>query len=317
MKHIAAFDIGSNAIRMAIASIDKYGTLTVQEKIRKPLRLGTEAFAEGEFSAYTIKEAIKVFKEFKRHLNHHDVELYKAVATSAFRNASNSEELAQRVLDATGIYIEGIDGKKEAAYIREAIKAQINLRQKDYLLFDIGGGSAEFTFLEKGKVVGAKSFPIGTVRLLELGKSAEEEGLSRKAGYKLYLDEIAPDLKKFFKEVYPSSKPLRVIGTGGNFKRLTRLRKKVLGKKNIDFVLPEEVPVIREALEETAYLKRIKKFGLRPDRADVIIPAIYIIEKAMEYFPAKKILTPDLGLIHGLLFEVAGEGPHKMREIRL
>lgn len=314
MKKIAAFDIGSNAIRMAIAQIDKNGVLTVTERIRMPLRLGTEAFSKGEFSPYTMKEALKVFKSFKKEIDHHDVELYKAVATSAYRNSKNSKELGSRILEETGIFIQEIDGKEEAALIRKALQTKIDLTQKDYLLFDIGGGSAEVTFLEKGAPKAAKSFPIGTVRLLELGKSAKEEGLRPIDGYNIYLEEIGPQIEAFFKEVYPSTKPLRIIGTGGNFKRLTKLRKKVLGKKNISFVLPEEVPLIREALQEAPYLKRIKKFGLRPDRADVIIPAIFIMEKVMEYFPAKKILTPDIGLIHGLLFSVAGESFTKVRE---
>jgi exopolyphosphatase/guanosine-5'-triphosphate,3'-diphosphate pyrophosphatase len=307
MKHIAAFDIGSNAVRLSIASLDGEGNLDILERIRFPLRLGTEVFREGKFSDYLIEEAVRVFKEFKKHLNHYNVEYSKAIATSAFRNAENGSLLREKVLSETGIFIQEIDGKTEAQYIRHAIETQINLSQKDYLLFDIGGGSAEFTFLKKGEVIGAKSFPIGTVRLLELGKNALEQGLSVEKGYQIYLDEIRPELKNFLREVYPHTKPIRVIGTGGNFKRLTRLRKKILGKKNIQYVLPEEVPLIREALQKTPYLKRIKKFGLRPDRADVIIPALYIIESAIEFIPVKKILTPDLGLIHGLLEEIAKE----------
>ncbi|MCR9204905.1 MAG: hypothetical protein NXH75_10025 [Halobacteriovoraceae bacterium] len=314
MKKIAAFDIGSNAIRMAIGQVDKEGVLTVIDRIRRPLRLGTEAFSKGEFSSYTMEEALKVFKSFKKEIDYHEAELFRAVATSAYRNSSNGKELGKKILEETGIFIEEIDGKTEAALIRKALQTRIDLTQKDYLLFDIGGGSAEVTFLEKGEPKGATSFPVGTVRLLELGKAAQQKGGDFVEAYNLYLEEIGPQLEQFFKEVYPGTKPLRIIGTGGNFKRLTKLRKKILGKKNINFILPEEVPMIREALEETPYLKRIKKFGLRPDRADVIIPAIYIMEKVMDYFPAKKILTPDVGLIHGLLFSVAGDSLKRVKD---
>lgn len=314
MKKIAAFDIGSNAIRMAIGQVDRDGVLTVIDRIRMPLRLGTEAFSKGEFSSYTMEEALKVFKSFKKEIDFHEVELFKAVATSAYRNSRNAKELGKAILEQTGIFIEEIDGKTEAALIRKALQTKIDLTQKDYLLFDIGGGSAEVTFLEKGVPVGATSFPVGTVRLLELGKAAQEDGGDFVDAYQMYLEEIGPQLEKFFKKVYPGTKPLRIIGTGGNFKRLTKLRKKILGKKNISYILPEEVPLIREELEATPYLKRIKKFGLRPDRADVIIPAIYIMEKVMEYFPAKKILTPDVGLIHGLLFSVAGESLKRVKD---
>lgn len=305
MKKIAAFDIGSNAVRMASASVSLNGEVHLIRRERRSIRLGSEAFNAGHFSDHTINEFVRVFKEFKKELIHDDVESFRAVATSAYRNADNAEVLGQRVLEETGIFIESINGQEEATLIRKAIQTQIDLSAKNYLLFDIGGGSAELTYLERGVAKGAISLPMGTVRLLEIGKKSMEEGQPAELGYRTYLSEMGPLIQKFLSEVYPGNRPLRIVGTGGNFKRLSRLRKKVLGKKNIRYVLPDEVAVIREALEETPYLKRMKKFGLRPDRADVIIPAIHIMEKVMGYIPVKKIIAPDIGLIHGLLHELA------------
>ncbi len=307
MKKIAAFDIGSNAIRMAIASVNEEEGLTLISRVRKPVRLGSEAFNTGHFSEHTINEFVRVFKDFKKEIIQQDVEFYRAVATSAYRNADNAHVLGERVLEETGIFIEAIDGVREAALIRKALQTQVDLSFKNYLLFDIGGGSAELTYLERGMAKGSISLPMGTVRLLEIGKMSEEEGASAELAYRTYLSEMGPAIQKFLSEVYPGSRPLRIVGTGGNFKRLSRLRKRVLGKKNIRYVLPDEVAIIREALEETPYLKRIKKFGLRPDRADVIIPAIHIMEKVMGYIPVKKIITPDIGLIHGLIYELYEE----------
>ena len=130
MKKIAAFDIGSNAIRMAIATVDKTGVLTVIHRERAPLRLGSEVFSSGELSKSTIKNAIKTFKEFKKTLEHEEVEFFEAVATSAYRNAANSEFLGQAILEETGIFIRSIDGKEEAALIRKALQTQINLDKK-------------------------------------------------------------------------------------------------------------------------------------------------------------------------------------------
>ncbi len=305
MKKIAAFDIGSNAVRMARASVSNEGEFNFYARERQPLRLGTEAFTQGYFSEHTMQEFERVFLEFKKLMNHDGIESYRAVATSAYRNARNSEELGVRVFEKTGIRIDCIDGQEEAALIRKAIQTQIDLNAKNYLLFDIGGGSAELTYLERGKPKGSISLPMGTVRLLEIGKRAEKDGLGAELGYRTYLSELGPQIKDFLHDVYGETKPLRIVGTGGNFKRLSRLRKRILGKKNIRYILPDEVAVIREALEDTAYLNRMKKFGLRHDRADVIIPAIYIIEKVMGYIPVKKIIAPDIGLIHGLLHDLA------------
>jgi exopolyphosphatase/guanosine-5'-triphosphate,3'-diphosphate pyrophosphatase len=308
---IAAFDIGSNAVRMAIAHVGRDGELSVEKRVRAPLRLGSEVFSLGSLSSGTIDAAIKTFSDFKKILEHENVELYEAVATSAYRNAENSKLLGQSILEETGIFIRAIDGKEEASLIRKALQSQIDLNRKNYLLFDIGGGSAELTFLEKGELIGSTSLPMGTVRLLEIGKEANERGLSPAQAYRAYLEELSPNIIEFNEKFNPQERPIRVVGTGGNFKRLSRLRKKVLEKKNIRFVLPEEIPVIRNALEEFPYLKRVKKFGLRPDRADVIIPALYIMEHVLGHIPAKKVIAPDIGLIHGLIFELAEKALEK------
>ncbi len=302
MKKIAAFDIGSNAIRMAIGELDLDGKFTVLTRIRTPIRLGAEVFSGHELSALTREAVVKNFIEFKKIMHHEGVSSYKAVATSALRNSSNGQILIQEVLDHTGIQIDLIDGQLEAALIRKAIQTKIDLHRKDYLLFDIGGGSAELSLLKKGEVQGAISLPMGAVRLLEIGKAAARDGMAPERGYREYLNQLNPQIEAFFEEHYHSLRPLRVIGTGGNFKRLSRLRKKVLGIKNIDYVLPDEVAEIREALEDIPLLNRTKKFGLRHDRADVIVPAIYIIENVMSFVPMKKLYTPDIGLIHGVLY---------------
>ncbi len=314
MEKIAAFDIGSNAVRMAVASVDRDGLLTVLERIRVPLRLGSEAFSQGRFSEHTIVEAIDTFRDLKKIIDQENVERFDAVATSAYRNAANADELGQAILEKTGIFIRPIDGKLEAALIRKALQTQIDLSRKNYLLFDIGGGSAELTFLKKGQSVGSISLPMGTVRLLEIARQAQEKGLTPEEAYETYLQELSPSIQKFYEENCPQDMPIRFVGTGGNFKRLSRLRKKILDKKNIRFVLPDEVPVIRETLEEAPYLKRIKKFNLRPDRADVIIPALYIMEQVIDIIPCKKIITPDIGLIHGLLFDIAGQSFERVQE---
>jgi exopolyphosphatase/guanosine-5'-triphosphate,3'-diphosphate pyrophosphatase len=317
MKKIAAIDIGSNAVRMAIGSLDEDGLLTILRRVRVPLRLGSEAFSKGKFSDSTIKKAVETFVELKAELDHYEVERFEAVATSAYRNASNADVLGKQILSATGIFIRQIDGKEEASLIRKAIQSQIDLNKKNYLLFDIGGGSAELTFLEKGKFCGSISLPVGTVRLLELGKDSLSKGVPAEQAYEQYLNDLSNSIKAFSQKYNPQNRPIRVVGTGGNFRRLSRLRKKILYKKNIRFILPEEVSVIRDILEETPYLKRIKKFGLRPDRADVIIPAIHIMEHVMDIIPVKKIIAPDIGLIHGLLFQVLNESFDKVKEINL
>ena len=313
MKKIAAFDIGSNAIRMAIGEIDLTGKFTLINRVRTPIRLGAEVFSGQELSQATRDSVVKNFVEFRKLMDQDSVIAYKAVATSALRNSKNGHQLIEEVHKASGILIDLIDGQTEALLIRKAVQSKIDLTKKDFLLFDIGGGSAELSLLKKGEVQNSISLPMGAVRLLEVGKKAAREGVSPERGYRDYLSGLNPEIQEFFSQCQLSVKPIRVIGTGGNFKRLSRLRKKILKIKNIEYVLPDEVAAIREVIEETALLNRTKKFGLRHDRADVIVPAIYIIENIMSFVPMKKLYTPDIGLIHGVLFKICDELDSKFR----
>lgn len=307
MKKIAAFDIGSNAIRMAIGELDLDGKFSIINRIRTPIRLGAEVFSGHELSIHTRDAVVKNFIESKKLMDHEGVGLYKAVATSALRNSSNGSELIEEILSKTGIKVDLIDGQLEAALVRKAIMTKIDLTRKDFLLIDIGGGSAELSLLKKGEVQGAISLPMGAVRLFELGKVAARDGMTPERSYREYLKTLNPKIEAFFNQYFHSIKPIRVIGTGGNFKRLGRLRKKVLGIKNIEYVLPDEVAAIREAVEEIPLLNRTKKLGLRHDRADVIVPAIYIIENIISHVPIKKLYTPDIGLIHGVLYHICDD----------
>jgi exopolyphosphatase/guanosine-5'-triphosphate,3'-diphosphate pyrophosphatase len=311
VEKIAAFDIGSNAVRLAIAELDVHGTLAVTKKMRVPLRLGSEVFQKHAFSPYTITYASKVFANLRKILDHEQVSEFRAVATSAYRNAVNSQELGREVMMQSGIEIRTIDGDLEAKLIREAIQTQINLNGKSWLLVDIGGGSTEISILNKGKVVDSKSFAIGTVRLLEIGRGAEDPMEEIQA----YLKKMQKDIRSFFNGYDQELHHIRMIGTGGNFRRLLKLRKKILSKKQLDFTLSHEVPLILKELEKTPFLKRMKKFSLRPDRADVIIPALHVILTILQEVEVKKIYSPDIGLVHGVLMDMVRGRFHQIKDL--
>ncbi len=304
MEKIAAFDIGSNAVRMAVAALDNEGTLKIIKRVRIPLRLGTEAFSKNEFSSYTIQHAASIFASYRKVIDHEQVNLFRAVATSAYRTAKNSSVLGQEILKSSGIKIEMISGELEAEMIRQALRVKIDLNQKNFLLFDIGGGSIELSVLKEGVVLGAESFPLGTVRLLEMVRAKSDNPKVQSLEFQNLILEHQASLKEFLSTHTSLMESTSMIGTGGNFKRLLKLRKKILEKKEIDFILPGEVRPILEELEKLSFLGRMKKFGLRPDRADVIIPALHLVLSVLSIQNIKKIYAPDTGLIHGILFSM-------------
>lgn len=300
MKKIAAIDIGSNAVRLAIAEYE--GTkLTVTKKLRVPLRLGGEAFEDGVFSEHTIKYAAKVFEDLNHVIKHEHVELFQAIATSAFRDTSNSADLAKAILRRSGIKIEAIDGELEATLVRQAVQTKIDLFDKSALMMDIGGGSMELSIIQKGEFIAAQSFDIGTVRVLKNG-----QGLLKTH------DEL---IGKFLKANSGKIDLTRMIGTGGNFRAMLKLKKKVTKMSKVDFVTPSELKDLLKIMTFTPYLKRIKKYDLRPDRADVIVPAMQLVLLVAKHVEIKRIYAPNVGLIHGVLARLTGGVVDKIRDM--
>ena len=304
MEKLAAFDIGSNAVRMAVATLDNQGILEITKRTRIPLRLGADAFSQNEFSSHTIQQAADIFATCRQLLDQQKVGSFRAVATSAYRTAGNAPLLGKEVLKSSGIEIEMICGRLEAQMIRQALQIKMNLKRGNYLLFDIGGGSIELSLLQEGKLLAVESFPLGTVRLLEKVRVKRIHPEIQSVEFQNLILEHQTSLKEFFKARMEGMEPISMIGTGGNFKRLLKLRKKILGKKESDFLFPHEVKPILEELESLTFFKRMKKYSLPPDRADVIIPALYLIESVLKMQSVEKIHVPDAGLIHGILFSM-------------
>ncbi|MGB2088521.1 MAG: exopolyphosphatase, partial [Psychroflexus salarius] len=173
IRKIAAIDIGSNAVRLLISTItepkDKPVTFKKTSLVRVPIRLGQDVFTTGEVSIYNQKRMLKTMKAFKFLMECHEIEEYRACATSAMRDANNRNELVEVIKEQANISIEIIDGDDEASIIAATDLHALIDKDKNYLYVDVGGGSTEFTLYVQGKTKASKSFKIGTVRLLNNG----------------------------------------------------------------------------------------------------------------------------------------------------
>src|SRR5512136_1967371 len=111
---LAAIDIGSSAIRMDVAEVHPDGTIRVLDSLKKGVQLGREAFTDGHLSQETIRAACEALRDFKKVMDTYGVVRYRAVATSAVRESSNSETFLDRLLMNTGLDVEVIDGAEES-----------------------------------------------------------------------------------------------------------------------------------------------------------------------------------------------------------
>lgn len=297
--NFAALDIGSNAVRMVIATKETEDRYQVLRKMRLPFRLGTEAFSEqAAFSHETIRQASDLFSSLKLMMEQEKVEYYQAFATSAFRDARNGNELAAAINDACGIKITRMSGELEAHVVQESVLSKITMDQRlDYLLVDLGGGSLELSQIEEGVVSGSQSFNLGTVRLLNYcGTDARNT--------KSYLCKHQFEITDFLDKKILNSQQLQMIGTGGNFRRLQKISDAMRSEQGlapIDYIPPSSLPHIRFEMEKRSLKKRMNDFSLKEDQAEVITPALHIIEMLVDVIPIQKIIVPKAGLVDGIL----------------
>jgi exopolyphosphatase/guanosine-5'-triphosphate,3'-diphosphate pyrophosphatase len=287
IKKYAAIDIGSNAVRILVTNVVSYKKKTVFLKnalVRVPIRLGQDAFTNGNISDKNIKRMIKSMKAFKLLMEVHGVKDYLAFATSALRDAKNGSYLVEKVLKKSGIKIEIIDGKKEAKIISNTNVFDTINKEKTFLYVDIGGGSTEFSILINGKRNQSKSFKIGTVRLLN---SKVEQ---------VTLDEAETWVRRhtlMHERIY-------LLGTGGNINKLHKIAN-INDNSPISYLT---LKALYNQLDALTYEERIVDLGLNPDRSDVILLAAKLFIKILNWSGAKDIYVPKVGLSDGMIREL-------------
>jgi len=287
IKKYAAIDIGSNAIRLLISNvvIDKYKDPQFKKSslVRVPIRLGADTFVTGKISEEKINRMVDAMEAFKLLMKVHGVERYKACATSAMREAINKEDVVKKIKDKTGIDIDIINGKKEAAIIFSTDLSEFIESDESYLYVDVGGGSTEFTLFSKGRIINSKSFKMGTVRLMNNPKTEN----------KLIFKEVQNWIESNTKNI----KKISLIGSGGNINKIFKMSGRTIGKPISYIYLSAQY----QFLKQMSYKDRISELSLNPDRADVIIPATKIYLSAMKWSGARKIFVPKIGLSDGII----------------
>lgn len=285
IKKYAAIDIGSNAMRLLVANIvEEPGKETQFSKsslVRVPIRLGQDAFTVGEISEENIQRMIDAMKAFNLLMKVHKVERYKACATSAMREAYNGKEVVDIVKAESGIEIDIIDGKTEAAIIASTDLHHLLRTEQTYLYVDCGGGSTEFSLFAGGKMIASRSFKVGTVRLLN----------------GMVTDIVWQEIEKWIRTHTADYEPVTLIGSGGNINKVFKMSGK-LQEKPLSYIYLNGQYAMLNSL---SYDQRVYELGLNPDRADVIIPALKVYLNAMKWSGARQIYVPKIGLADGVV----------------
>lgn len=282
--NFGAIDIGSNAARLLIATIDERESEFNPRKasfIRVPLRLGEDVFSTGTVSEERQDRLVSVMHACKHLLHAHTVRAYRACATAALREARNKRAILARIRRETGINLEIIDGAEEARIICEHHAATHLPARHTCLYVDVGGGSTEISLIHNRKLCASRSFNIGALRLLSGNVPPGEWEC---------LDSFLADIAQ--------KHPLQeLLASGGNINKLYRMVKPdAQGRMSL-----AKLRKLHARLQRTSLEERITRLGMRPDRADVIVPAAGLFLHIAQVARATTLNVPAISLTDGII----------------
>jgi exopolyphosphatase/guanosine-5'-triphosphate,3'-diphosphate pyrophosphatase len=294
---LGAIDAGSNALRVIVSRYDD-GKLTKLAGERQAVRLGHGAFTRGILDDQTIDAAVAAFRRFRELFDEHEVDLYRAVATSALRTAHNSDVLLHRLYHEADLEVEVISGEEEARLVRKAVTHAFGDKPAPRVILDLGGGSFEVNLRRKAGWAAA-SMPIGTVRLVEtfdLTGAIEpyQEQMIRRA-VRAMIDN--------FVEGKRDTDVSEAAACGGNAEALAELFGKPKGGMPalkvsvLEDVLPSILDIAPDA--------RMKAFDVRRDRAEVMAVAAIVFDEAAQALGLTRLLVPGVGIRDAVLLDLA------------
>lgn len=280
-----AIDIGSNAIRLLINYVETYAHETEFKKaafVRVPIRLGDDVFLHGRISASKAEALCDAMQGFAALFRAFGIRDYRAYATSAMREAVNGAEIVDLIRNRSGISVEIISGAVEADTIYDAGGLNEVLdRSKNYLYVDVGGGSTEVVIYAGGRKTEARSFRLGTVRMLSNAVDPGE------------IDRFEQWLAETAETWHPSG----IIGSGGNINKTH----KMLEKKARESICTSELNAFYERLRAMSMAQRMEVLRLNQSRADVIVPALQIFTTVTRICRIGTVTVPRMGLADGMI----------------
>jgi exopolyphosphatase/guanosine-5'-triphosphate,3'-diphosphate pyrophosphatase len=300
--HIAAIDAGSNAVRLSIARA--YSALDIEplHNERYPLRLGEGVFLRHRFSEDTLNKGAKAFRHFRECMDEFAVTKYRAVATSASREARNRDSLIRTVKKKSGITLEVVTASEESRLGREAVLAALGPEAPPRCILDLGGGSLEISILRDHALEQSAQLPLGTVRLMT---TLNLPGVIRPAQ--------AEQVRRYVRALLESRLPSRpnlgeqiAVALGGNAETLATVapgpREHGIPTLQLSLLRDRLPDILRRTVRE-----RMKTYAVRRDRADVMgIAAITFITLG-RYLNVRSLAIPRVGVREGLLQEIARE----------
>ncbi|MAT62252.1 MAG: exopolyphosphatase [Dehalococcoidia bacterium] len=296
VRNYAAIDCGTNSTRMLIAN--KSETLDRQMKIT---RLGQGLDQSGELSNQAMSRVIDVLKDFRRSLDKHEVSEVRMVATSAARDASNSEDFFNKVESTLGVRPELLTGEEEGRLSFQGAIAELDPSLGPFLILDIGGGSTEFVFGSE-KAENVYSSQIGCVRLTE---EFFDNDPPLPEELHACLSVVGGHVDDALREIPNIGDEVTLVGLAGTVSCIAAIE---IGLEKYDREKIHHFHLSKDAVEDVFRtlatenkFERMSNPGLEEDRADVIVAGTAILVKVMRQLQLTECLVSESDIMDGIL----------------
>jgi len=304
MPTFAAVDVGSNSVRLKVARLQG-GRLRALHEDREVTRLGEGVFSSGFLTPDSMAETIKVLRRFHRTIQQLVPDTVRVVATSALRDARNSQAFLEWVRSATGWRLEIVSGLEEARLIHLGLVSDPRIDRAPTLMIDLGGGSCELTVSLNGHIRDAVSLPLGAVRLTN---EFLRHDPSRKGELKRLRGFVTREVNRVADRI-AKAKIRNVIATSGTAAALTAVashlhRGRIQQRNNVSRA---EMNRIAKRLARLPIAERRKIEGIGPRRAEIIVAGAAVYQELLERLRLKGFRYSPLGLRDGILSQMAAD----------
>lgn len=275
------------------------------------MRLGEGVSKTGALSKNAMDRTVEALSICAEKMERNGVSRMRCVATEVCRKANNSEEFLDRVKNKIGIDLDIITTEEEAGLAVEGCSPLLDYRNKNALVFDIGGGSTELVWLRLGsgqrnKILGWTSIPYGVVTLTERhgGVSLSE------SAYEDMMADVTVHINAFEKEHGIASNidkgRVQMLGTSGTVTTLAGVHfgLKRYNRRRVDgaWLNTSKMIEICERLAASDYKARVLEPCIGEERADLVVSGCAIVQAMHNKWPVRKLRVADRGVREGLLF---------------
>lgn len=297
----AVIDLGTNTFHLIIAELSATD-LRILFKTNEPVRLGQGRINDHLIIPEAFERGINTLKKFKQEIEKHQVDVLKAIATSAIRSAANGAEFVDAVGLRAGIDIEIVSGEEEADYIYSGVKAT-GLINGTSLIMDIGGGSTEFIICNEDTLLWKKSYNIGAARLMQRYFNSDPISLQDQSAIRQHLDKELSDLKA----ACALHQPQQLIGSAGAFETFAGML-----APDIDLNIIKSTPIdlnqylkLADSLISSTHAERELMPNLIKLRVDMIVIAAILTNYVIAACGIQTLSLSTYDLKMGVLHQLA------------